>query len=394
MHKMKQSQADATENSTARWATFIWTGLLIAWFIALCLVPDPRPLGAPEWAVKVMQKLLGVSEPAARTLATIALRGIDAAGIGILLVQIFRRMKKVGAVLAPLAIAPLLAITGMWINYGHFPIDQQIWLGAAGAVLGVLAGLIAQRNRKAIVALVVFVTGMFLWGTSTGISDDLYEAAGATALYILENADDIPDGDAGFESIMEIAFTFAADNSHRRNPVQSHRAAILALGTMLGEEKVAEVAKRTIDRTQLPEIEKLRRRITLYGRNDLSRHFWVSAALAVLSDDARSMAVGITKELMDANGGSGFSFVDLTADRAGTLFTLAATRNAKSARALQTRIRHGVVMADFMPNVLDLPEGITSDDFQSTYGGLGGEETKRIVEDIQLRLRQCKGLQL
>ena len=94
-----------------------------------------------------------------------------------------------------------------------------------------------------------------------------------------------------------------------------------------------------IDLSRKGEIEAIRNRITLRGRNDLARHFWVSAALSVLSDESRSMTVGITKEMMDATpGGSGFSFVDLTADRAGTLFAVAATSNAESARNLQLRI--------------------------------------------------------
>ena len=394
LNRTNQPRAAAPEDSASLRRALIWGGLVIAWFLALCFVPDPRPLGAPEWAVKSLQKLIGVSEPAARTFATIALRSMGAALLGVLLVQVFVRMRKTIAVAASLSIAPLLAIGAMSINYGHFPIPLQMWLGIAGAVLGVLAGLVAHRNRAAIAALIVCAAGIFLWGTATGISDDLDRAARTTGLYILENADDIPNGDEGFEKIMEVAFAFAADNAHRRDLAQSHRAAILALGTILGEEKVTEVAKRNIDLSRLPEVETLRRRITLYGRNDLSRHFWVSAALAVLSDDTRSMTIGITKELMDANGGSGFSFVDLTADRAGTLFTLAATRNELSARTLQDRIRHGAVMADFMPYALDLPEGISSTDFQSIYGGLGGKETKKHVADIQQRLQQCKGLSL
>ncbi len=369
-----------------------WAGPLVVWFIALCLFPDPRPLGAPQWAIMGMQKLLGTSEPAARTVAAVLLRGIEAAGLGVLLVQVFIRLENRWAGLAPLGIAPLLALSGMWINYGYFPIDQQIWIGVTGALLGVLAGLAVRRNRKALIALVVSVAGIFMWGTATSISDDLNNDAGATGLYVLQKADTIPDGDAGFEQLMKIAFSYAADNSRRRNAAHANRAAILALGTILGEEKVAEVARRSIDLSRLSEVQALRHRITLYGRNDLSRHFWVSAALTVLSDETRSITVGLTKELMDANGGSGFSFVDLTADRAGTLFTLAAARNARSARALQETIRNGARITDFMPNVLDLPEGISRDDFHALYGGLGGEETGRIVKDIEARLNQCPGL--
>jgi hypothetical protein len=372
--------------------TLIWHGLLVAWFIVLCLVPDPRPLGASELAVKVVRLMVGVSDPIARALATIALRGMGLAVIGVLLVQSFGRARLKVAVPAALVFAPLLAVLAQWINYTYFPIAQQVWFGVVSAVLGVLLGFILRRNDAAMAALVLLAVSLFVWGTSTGISDDLYDAARTTGLHVLETANEIPKGDAGFEKLMEIAFAFAEDNSHGRDPALPHRAAILALGVILGEGKVAKVAKREIDLVRLSEAENLRRRITLYGRRDLSQHFWVSAGLAVLSDEDKSMTVGIAKEMMDSAGGSGFSFVDLTADRAGTLFAVAATRNEESARAMQARIRNGVVIADFVPNPLDLPEGISNEDFQVKYGGLGGKGTKKIVEEIQRRLEACKGL--
>ncbi len=137
----------------------------------------------------------------------------------------------------------------------------------------------------------------------------------------------------------------------------------------------------------------LRNRVTLRDRNDLSRHFWVSAALAILSDENRSMTVGIAKEMMDATpGGSGFSFVDLTADRAGNLFAVTATRDPGSARAMQARIRNGVRISDLCPDVRDLPEGLSRDEFQAEYGGLGGVETRKVVEEIRSRLATCAAL--
>lgn len=394
---MNEPRAAAREDSSssrqASRMTLIWYGLLLAWFVVLCLVPDPRPLGASELAVKGVRLLLGVSDPIARAFATIALRGMGLAVIGVLLVQSFGRARLKVVVPAALVLAPLLAVLAQWINYTYFPIAQQVWFGVVSAVLGVLLGFILRRNGVAMAALVILAVGLFVWCTSTSISDDLYDAARATGLHVLETADEIPKGDAGFEKLMEVAFAFAEDNSHGRDPVLPNHAAILALGVILGEGKVAKVAKREIDLARLSQAEKLRRRITLHGRRDLSQHFWVSAGLAVLSDDAKSMTVGIAKEIMDSAGGSGFSFVDLTADRAGTLFTVAATRNEQSARAMQARIRNGVVIADFVPNPLDLPEGISSDDFQVEYGGLGGKRTKKIVEEVRRRLAACEGLQ-
>ena len=357
----------------------------------LCFVPDPRPLGAPEWAVEVLRSLIGVSEPAARAVATIALRAAGVGLIGVLLSLTLSHIKLQIAVPSVLIGATLLAIVSLWVNYGYFPIFLQIQVALVSVVIGSLVGLVLRRSVIALVVLVVFSAGIFFWGTSTGISNDVYEASRATAHHVLESAAEIPDGDEGFLELLKVAFKFAEDNSHGTDAIHPNKAAILALGVILGEEKVAKVAGRPIDVGRLPEIQALCRRIELRGRNDLSRHFWVSAALAVLSDESRSMSVGITKELMDATaGGSGFSFVDLTADRAGTLFTVAATRDQNAAMALQLRIMQGVAIDDVFPEINDLPEGITRDDFQENYGGLGGAETSRIAKEIRSRLTECR----
>lgn len=375
-------------------APLIWGVLLLIWFFVLCFVPDPRPLGAPEWAVKAMQSLIGLSEPGARAVATIVLRAIGIGLIGILLSLTLSQVRL--AVAAPLVLigGVLLAIVSMWINYGYFPITMQIQLGLISAIIGSLVGLTLRRSAISLAVLIVFAVGLFLWGTSTGISDDLYEAARATGLHLLENADDVPDGDDGFQELLIMAFKFAEDNSHGTDAVEPNKAAILALGVILGEERVAKVAGRGINIERSPEIKQLYQRISVRGRKDLTRHFWVSAGLAILSDESRSMDVGIAKELMDATaGGSGFSFVDLTADRAGTLFAGVATRNAQSARDLQMKIRQGVEIADYFPEIEGLPEGISRDDFQNQYGGLGGAETNRIVEEIRSRLAKCSLLE-
>jgi uncharacterized protein YfiM (DUF2279 family) len=276
---------------------------------------------------------------------------------------------------------------------GYFPIGPQLRFGVVSAILGALAGLVLRRSWMSLAGVVFLAVGLYTWGTSTDVPDDLYEAARVTGLYVLLDAEDIPKGDDGFAMLLHTAFTFAEDNSHGTDAVIANRAAILALGVILGEKRIAKVAKRQIDLGRRKEIVALRRRITLRGRRDLSQHFWVSAALAILSDKRRSMTVGITKEMMDATpGGSGFSFVDLMANRAGILFADAATRNGQWARAKQMRIFEGVRIADFMPEIQGLPEGISRDEFQAKYGGLGGAGTRRVVEEIQRRLATCGGL--
>jgi hypothetical protein len=92
-------------------------------------------------------------------------------------------------------------------------------------------------------------------------------------------------------------------------------------------------------------------------------------------------------------GGSGFSFVDMAANKAGIRFASAATRNAQSARNLQLLIARGVTTDYFFPDISGLPEGLSQDTFRSEYGGLGGAGTRRLFEEIDRRLDSCKGLQ-
>ena len=381
-------------HSLAKHVSPVWPLVLAIWCVLLCIVPDPRPLGAPDWAVNAVRSILGVSEHTSRAVATIALRACGLALTGVFLSLCLKQISLKTAALVVLLLAPCLAVLCQWVNYGYFPIFVQLQLGIASAIVGALCGLAFRRSWIASGVLVVLLAGMYLWGTSTSISDDLAEDARATGEYLLANADAVPRGDEGFAKLLELAFMFAADNSHGTDAVHPNKAAILALGVILGEERVARVAKRPINIKRIKEFDALRNRITLVGRNDLARHFWVSAALAILSDEKRSMTVGIAKEMMDATeGGSGFSFDDLAADRAGTLLAVVATKNELNARNLQTRIGQGVVIADFFPGIEGLPSGLSRDEFQSQYGGLGGKVTQRLAEEIEYRLAGCKGLQ-
>jgi len=365
---------------------WLWRGLLALWFIALWLGPDPRPLGAPEWAVALAGSV-GLSEPSARAAATLVLRVGGIALLGALLMLAFGARKLDRRAVVAILLAPVLAVAALWANYGYFPISLQIQIAGVSAALGALAGLALRRNLIAAIAVVVLTAGLFTWGTATGIDDELNEATRAVGLHLMAEADRVPDGDAGFVALLEIAFAFAEDNSHNSDPVLLNRAAILALGVIIGEEQLAGLARRPIDESRLPEAEALRNRITAYGRGDWPRHFWVSAALTLLSDGSRSITVGITKELMDATpGGSGFSFSDLAADAAGNRFALAATRSPGAARRTQRLISRGVGVEDYLPEMHDLPEGLTRDQFQEEYGGLGGEGTQRVVDEIDRRL--------
>jgi hypothetical protein len=92
------------------------------------------------------------------------------------------------------------------------------------------------------------------------------------------------------------------------------------------------------------------RKVTLNGRTDSPQHFTISAALAAHAGSPLSDAIGLYKEVDDSRRGSGFSFNDLAADRAGTRFGDLATRSPASARQLQQRVAFGIREPDFMPD--------------------------------------------
>lgn len=362
---------------------------LVIWLVMLCTIPDPRPLGAPEWSVSIVRRLAGLSEPRARFVATTLLRGAGVGLVGVLLAIALSGWKSRAAVPTVLFGAPALALLAKRINFGAMPIWPQLVFIVVVAFLAGLAALALRRNWAALAALAALMGGLAAWGSSTGVCDNLYEAWQGTARHVLEAAADVPDGDEGFLRLLEIAFAYAEDNSHGTDAVLPNRAAILALGKILGDDNVARVGGRDLDLGPPEERAALRRRIQLGGRGDLSQHFWVSAALAVLSDESRSLAVGLSKEVMDSTaGGSGFSFVDMAANSAGIRMAAVATRTARSAHDVQTRIRRGVEVSDVLPSIRGLPEAITGDQLQADFGGLGGAETKRLLGEVDRRISE------
>ena len=129
--------------------------------------------------------------------------------------------------------------------------------------------------------------------------------------------------------------------------------------------------------------------LTLEGRIDLAQHFLVSAAIASGSDSILSDAVGLFKEVSDSRGGSGFSFADLTADRAGTRFGELATRTITSARRLQQRLAAGVRESEMFPRAGDLPENLSAAGFRRRYGEIGSPAYNEVAAEIERRIAVC-----
>jgi len=128
------------------------------------------------------------------------------------------------------------------------------------------------------------------------------------------------------------------------------------------------------------------RSVTLAGRTDFPKHFLISAAIAAEAGSPLADAIGLYKEVDDSRGGSGFSFDDIAADRAGTRFGEIAAKSADRARELAQAIASGIREDDFMPPVDDLPKFLSAVEFERRYGGIDGPGYKQMMANIEARI--------
>jgi hypothetical protein len=126
--------------------------------------------------------------------------------------------------------------------------------------------------------------------------------------------------------------------------------------------------------------------ITIDGRDDFAKHFMVSAAIAAYADTALADAIGLYKEVEDSRSGSGFSFNDLAADRAGTKFGEKSVAGKEAARKLQRRMASGLIDSDLMPAWSDLPEFMPEVEFKRRFGGIDAPAYQRIMQKIEQRV--------
>jgi len=124
----------------------------------------------------------------------------------------------------------------------------------------------------------------------------------------------------------------------------------------------------------------------LYKRIDLAQHFIGSAALTASVNKQAAQLAGEEKELSDAQGGSGFSFIDLAADKAGTRFGEMATSSPENARKMQKAMSGIKDYSDFMPDPRDLPEHMNEADFKRRFESVNSPVYQEISKQIDVRI--------
>jgi len=132
-----------------------------------------------------------------------------------------------------------------------------------------------------------------------------------------------------------------------------------------------------------------RHKILLAGREDYAKHFLVSAGLAVSSGGGISQLLGVFKELDDSlSGGTGFSFADISVDRAGIKFGEFAVSSAENAITLQNYMSKSFSESMIIVGSEDLPENMSEEGFFNQYGGVDEPAYNKVVEEIDARIER------
>ena len=192
--------------------------------------------------------------------------------------------------------------------------------------------------------------------------------------------EDVDGQSVALDALLGPLFALAAERSAAGgDPVVENRAALLTLAFFATQRPLGMLVPAAYQWAQPRPLYVL-----LRGRPDTAQHFLVSAVIAAEDGTPLADAVGLWKELADARrGGSGFSFNDLAADRAGTRIGELAVRDPVR---LQQRAAAGVADRDLLPEVGDLPENLPEAEFVARFGGVGGAGYKRLLADIEARL--------
>lgn len=277
-----------------------------------------------------------------------------------------------------------LALEG--IRIGRLPLPPGLTLAAVRAAADRLAG--PGTGEKALGAVGPVAIGpdtlsVALAGPRTNdgfferLVAQLVHAAGAPSTAEIREA--LALLDAGFDdgSLPATGSFLPHLRLVAEQPMAERPAAIVALAIRCGNARLGRFVG--IGRSEAADTRACDG-VTLVGRDDLKRHFAISAALGTGLDARAAFGLGEIKELLDSNaGGSGFNFEDMAADMAGLRFTLALARDPGAAARIG-------VEGDVMPDISDLPHDLSATAFRARFGAIGDPAYQAEVARISARI--------
>lgn len=187
---------------------------------------------------------------------------------------------------------------------------------------------------------------------------------------------------ASLDRLLQPLFEAAGRRSDAGDAAAENRALFLVLGTVLNGSSVPRLVGGD-PADMMPGHRHVK--WTLHGRGDLAQHFSISAAIATAGGGVLADAIGVFKELDDSRGGSGFSFPDLLADRAGVELAMVAT-GADAQRIQQIMATESLRESDFMPPIDLLSEGLMEVEFKQRYRDLDDARYASVKHEINTRI--------
>lgn len=179
--------------------------------------------------------------------------------------------------------------------------------------------------------------------------------------------------------LLQPLFAVAYQNTPEADAIQENRAIIIAVASY--------IYKRDLRRyLPLGLVYSKEYPVFAYKRVDIPQHFIASALLAAVDSSLLVEKMGVDKELGDARQGSGFSFIDLSADIAGSRFGRMAIASQTQARLLQKLMAETKDYSAIVPDVQDLPEHMDEADFKQRFENVGSKRYKEIIAEIDKRL--------
>ena len=191
-----------------------------------------------------------------------------------------------------------------------------------------------------------------------------------------------PNWRLSLADLLKPLFELALQRSTLENAIEENKLAISAVNNYCNRKETKKFfsfpASNLTDQTRYPTF--------LYKRIDLAQHFIGSAAITASVNGQIAKVVGEEKELSDANGGSGFSFIDLAADKAGTKLGEIATSSPENARKIQQAMANIKDYSDFMPDPTDLPEHMNDAEFKQRYQSIDSLVYQALSNQIDARI--------
>lgn len=188
-----------------------------------------------------------------------------------------------------------------------------------------------------------------------------------------------PEWRLSLTELLQPLFLSAYQRSSEDTAIQENRAIIIAVGSYIYKQELRRFLP-------LGLVYSKEYQVFAYKRVDIPQHFIASALFAMVDASLLGEQLGVDKELGDAEQGSGFSFIDLAADRAGTRFGQLAIASPKQARELQRFMSEAQDYTMIIPDIKGLPEQMDEPTFKTRFGDTSSELYRNMIAEIDDRI--------